>query len=167
MLKIESYKDVQEELIEYDLYIPINIKFGNQSDINAPIFYWRTGDFQESLIEIGIGKEEKEIRTITLTICNNVYERERDDISFLRTVAGVPIVAIECLENNMCVDYEGILKFCYDEDGISILFSESKPVLCIKNKSVNFLVDIDNNWIGLRINDLSKKNKEILMKALK
>lgn len=72
MLKIESYKDVQEELIEYDLYIPINIKFGNQSDINAPIFYWRTGDFQESLIEVGIGKEEKEIRTITLTICNNI-----------------------------------------------------------------------------------------------
>ena len=95
------------------------------------------------------------------------YERERDDISFLRTVAGVPIVAIECLENNMCVDYEGILKFCYDEDGISILFSESKPVLCIKNKSVNFLVDIENNWIGLRINDISKMNKEILMKALK
>lgn len=167
MLKIESYKDVQEEHIEYDLYIPINIQFGNQSGIDDPIFYWRTGDFQKSLIEIGIGKEEKEIRTITLTICNNVYERERDDISFLRTVAGVPIVAIECFENNMCVDYEGILKFCYDEDGISILFSESKPVLCIKNKSVNFLVDIENNWIGLRINDISKMNKEILMKALK
>ena len=148
------------------IYIPINIKFGKQSDIDDPIFYWRTGDFQESLIEIGIGKEKKEIRTITLTICNNVYERERDDISLFRTVAGVPIVAIECFENNMYVDYEGILKFYYEEDGISILFSESKPVLCIKNKSVNFLVDIDNNWIGLRINDLSKRNKEILMKAL-
>lgn len=50
MINIYEYKDIQEVTIEYDLYSPINIIFNECSNIEETTIYWRTGDFNKSLI---------------------------------------------------------------------------------------------------------------------
>ena len=74
MLRVIDKGAVQNISIEYDLYIPINIKFGIWNVLLEPTIYWRTGDLKKSLIEIGFGKIKNEIRSITLVICDKVCE---------------------------------------------------------------------------------------------
>lgn len=64
--------------IEFDVYTPINIEFGNISEDKT--VYWRTGDFKKSLIEIGFAQKTGEIRSITLTLCENVYKSKEWNI---------------------------------------------------------------------------------------
>ena len=65
MLKVFKHEETKKENIEFDIYTPINIEFGVWNISKEPTIYWRTGDFNGSLIEIGIGQYKKDIRSIT------------------------------------------------------------------------------------------------------
>lgn len=157
MLRVLKYQETKEENIEIDMYIPINIEFGSWNISEEPTIYWRTGDLKNSLIEIGIGNRKKNIRSITLSIFKNIYEKEYyfgDDIDIIK---GMPILELESSNNEIYIDEQGILDIFLGNTIVDILFSKNKPVKCLQNNDINFYIDKNNFIVGLRVNNISKE----------
>lgn len=166
MLKVISHEEIKREDIKFDIYTPINIEFGLWNIWEEPTLYWRTGDFNQSLIEIGFGKYKKDIRSITLTICKNIYEVENyfgDNISVFK---GSPILELENINDEVYTDEKGRLKVYIENESVSIVFSENKIRDCLQNNNVYFYLDNNKSLIGLKINKISKENKTILKESL-
>ncbi|AOZ88253.1 hypothetical protein BK049_05815 [Bacillus xiamenensis] len=169
MLKVTEYKDSQPINIEYDLYTPINIEFGSWNISKEPTIYWRTGDFKKSLIEIGIGKYTGNIRSITLTLSENVHKVEslKLDLKDRNTINGVPIFQIEEYNNKIYIDEEGKLDVFLGIDEVFISLSENDTMSILQNDKVGFALDKDEVVCGIIINDILEHEKKILEDALK
>lgn len=166
MLKIFKYKEMKQENIEFDIYTPINIEFGIWNISKEPTIHWRTGDFSSSLIEIGIGQYKKDIRSVTLSICKNVYEVDHYFQNNINIVKGSPIVDLENMNNEIYIDEKGVLKVYIESKSVSIVFSENEICDCLQNNNIEFYLDANQSLIGLRINKVSEENKLILKEAL-
>lgn len=166
MLKIFKYEESKKENIEFDIYTPINIEFGVWNISKEPTVYWRTGDFSGSLIEIGIGKYKKEIRSITLTICKNVYEVDNYSENNFNIFRGSPILELENINDKIYIDEKETLKVYIESRSISIIFSGNEISDCLQNDNVEFYLDTNKSLVGLRVNNISEKNKVILKDAL-
>lgn len=166
MLKVFKYEEAKKENIEFDIYTPINIEFGVWNISKEPTIYWRTGDFSGSLIEIGIGKYKKDIRSITLTICKNVYEVDNYSENNFNIFKGSPILELENINDEIYTDEKGILEVYLESKSVSIIFSENEISYCLQNENVDFYIDDNKSLVGLRVNNISEENKSILKDAL-
>lgn len=166
MLKVFKYEETKKENIEFDIYTPINIEFGVWNISKEPTIYWRTGDFSGSLIEIGMGQYKKDVRSITLTICKNVYEVEDYSEDNFNIVKGSPILELENINNEIYTDEKGTLKVYIESKSVSIIFSENEISECLQNYNVKFYIDANKSLVGLRVNNISEENKAILKHAL-
>ena len=166
MLKVFKHEETKKENIEFDIYTPINIEFGVWNISKEPTIYWRTGDFRGSLIEIGMGQYKKDVRSITLTICKNVYEVDNYSEDNFNIVKGSPILELENINNEIYTDEKGTLKVYIESKSVSIIFSENEISDCLQNDNVNFYLDANKSLVGLRVNNISEENKAILKDAL-
>jgi len=166
MLKVFKYEETKKENIEFDIYTPINIEFGVWNISKEATIYWRTGDFSSSLIEIGIGKYKKDIRSITLTICKNVYEVESCSENNFNILKGSPILEFKNIKDEIYTDEKGTLKVYIESKSVSIIFSENKISDCLQNDNVYFYLDDNKSLVGLRVDNISEENKAILKEAL-
>lgn len=166
MLKVFNHEETKKENIEFDIYTPINIEFGVWNISKEPTIYWRTGDFSGSLIEIGIGQYKKDIRSITLTICKNVYELDNYSENNFNIFKGSPILELENSNDEIYTDEKGTLKVYIESRSVSIIFSENEISDCLQNDNVDFYLDANKSLVGLRVNNISEENKAILKDAL-
>lgn len=164
MLKVFKHEATKKESIEFDIYIPIKIEFGVCDISKEPTIYWRTGDFSESLIEIGTGKYKKDIRSITLTICKNVYEVDNYSENKFNIFKGSPI--LENTNDEIYTDEKGRLKVYIESTSVSIIFLDNKISDCLQNGNVDFYLDDNKSLVGLRVNNISEENKTIFKEAL-
>jgi hypothetical protein len=167
MLKIFKYEEIKKENVEFDIYTPINIEFGVWNISEEPTIYWRTGDFSSSLIEIGIGRYKKNIRSITLTICKNVYEVDNYNENNFNKFIGSPILELENTNDEIYTDEKGALKVYIESTSVSVIFSDNKISDCLENGNVDFYLDANKSLIGLRVNNISEDDKTILKEALR
>lgn len=168
MLKVIDYKDSQPINIEYDLYTPINIEFGSWNISKEPTIYWRTGDFKKSLIEIGLGKYTGNIRSITLTLSENVHKMEslKLDMEDINMVKGVPSFQIEESNDNTYIDEKGKLDVYIGMDKVLISFSENDAVSILQNDTVGFALDKEEVVCGIIISGMLEHEKKTLEDAL-
>lgn len=166
MLKVLKYGETKKENIKFDVYIPINIEFGSCNISEEPTIYLRLGNFNDSLIEIGIGKYKRDIRSITLTICKDIYEVDNHISDNFSKIKGSPILELENINNEIYIDKECTLKVYIESSSISIIFSDNKIRNCLENGNVDFYLDDNKSFIGLRVNNISEDNKIIFKKAL-
>ncbi|KMY19338.1 hypothetical protein ABDA29_13360 [Bacillus pumilus] len=168
MLKVIEYKDSQPINIEYDLYTPINIEFGSWNISKEPTIYWRTGDFKKSLIEIGLGKYTGNIRSITLTLSENVHKMEslKLDMEDIIMVKGVPSFQIEESNDNTYIDEKGKLDVYIGRDKVFISFSENDAVSILQNDTVGFALDKEEVVCGIIISGMLEHEKKTLEDAL-
>ncbi|MGQ9023315.1 hypothetical protein [Bacillus sp. 18-5] len=168
MLKVKDYKDSQPINIEYDLYTPINIEFGSWNISKEPTIYWRTGDFKKSLIEIGLGKYTGNIRSITLTLSENVHKMEslKLDMEDINMVKGVPSFQIEESNDNTYIDEKGKLDVYIGMDKVLISFSENDAVSILQNDTVGFVLDKEEVVCGILISGMLEHEKKTLEDAL-
>lgn len=168
MLKVIDYKDSQPINIEYDLYTPINIEFGSWNISKEPTIYWRTGDFKKSLIEIGLGKYTGNIRSITLTLSENVHKMEslKLDMEDINMVKGVPSFQIEESNDNTYIDEKGKLDVYIWKDRVLISFSENDAVSILQNDTVGFVLDKEEVVCGILISGMLEHEKKTLEDAL-
>ncbi|MGG3386007.1 hypothetical protein GWJ21_14435 [Bacillus coagulans] len=169
MLKVIGYKEGQSTNIEYDVYTPINIEFGTWNISKEPTIYWRTGDFKKSLIEIGIGKYTGNIRSITLTLCENVYKTGNFNFNMksITLNKGIPIFKVDELNNETYLDEKGQLNVFIGIDKIFISFSENEIVSIVQNDNVGFAIDTNETICGIIVNDVEEHEKKIIEDALK
>ncbi|WEZ16258.2 hypothetical protein [Bacillus safensis] len=168
MLKVTEYKDSQSINIEYDLYTPINIEFGSWNISKEPTIYWRTGDFKKSLIEIGIGKYTGSLRSITLTLSENVHKMEnlKLDKKNINVIKGVPNFQVEEHNDKTYIDEKGKLDVYIGLDKVLISFSENETVSVLQNDKVGFALDKDELVCGIIISGMLEHEKKTLEDAL-
>ncbi|KPN12945.1 hypothetical protein AKG37_13700 [Bacillus australimaris] len=168
MLKVTEYKDSQSINIEYDLYTPINIEFGSWNISKEPTIYWRTGDFKKSLIEIGIGKYTGSLRSITLTLSENVHKIEnfKLDTTNINVIRGVPNFQVEEHNDKTYIDEKGKLDVYIGLDKVLISFSENDIVSILQNDTVGFVLDKDEVVCGIIISGMLEHEKKTLEDAL-
>lgn len=169
MLQVIEYGERQTVNIEFDLYIPINIEFGTWNISKEPTIYWRTGDFKKSLVEIGVGKYTGKIRSITLTLCENVNNTENFNFNMedINLIDGVPIFQIEKFNNTTYIDEKGKLNVCIGTDKVLISFSENKIVTIVENDNVGFAIDNNNLVCSIIVSGMIEHEKNMLEDALK
>lgn len=168
MLKVTGYKDSQSINIEYDLYTPINIEFGSWNISKEPTIYWRTGDFKKSLIEIGIGKYTGSLRSITLTLSENVHKMENLELDKknINVIKGVPNFQVEEHNDKTYIDEKGKLDVYIGLDKVLISFSENDTVSVLQNDTVGFALDKDEVVCGIIISGMLEHEKKTLEDAL-
>ncbi|MGG1861524.1 hypothetical protein ABEP22_08040 [Bacillus safensis] len=168
MLKVTEYKDSQSINIEYDLYTPINIEFGSWNISKEPTIYWRTGDFKKSLIEIGIGKYTGSLRSITLTLSENVHKMENLELDKknINVIKGVPNFQVEEHNDKTYIDEKGKLDVYIGLDKVLISFSENDTVSVLQNDTVGFALDKDEVVCGIIISGMLEHEKKTLEDAL-
>lgn len=169
MLKVTDFEVTEPVNIEYDVYTPINIEFGTWNISKEPTLYWRTGNFKKSLIEIGLGKYTGSIRSITLTLSEDVSMvesliLERKNINVIK---GKPKFYIEDYSDMTYVDEKGSLKVLIGIDNVLISLSENVPESVIQNNNVGFALDKNKIICGIMVSDMLKREKNILEDALK
>lgn len=169
MLKVTDFEVTEPVNIEYDVYTPINIEFGTWNISKEPTLYWRTGNFKKSLIEIGLGKYTGSIRSITLTLSEDVSMvesliLERKNINVIK---GKPKFYIEDYSDMTYVDEKGSLKVLIGIDNVLISLSENVPESVIQNDNVGFVLDKNKIICGIMVSDMLKREKNILEDALK
>lgn len=169
MLKVTEYKESQSVNIEYDIYTPINIEFGTWNISKEPTIYWRTGDFKKSLIEIGIGKYTGNIRSITLTLSENVHKMESLglDMKNITLIKGTPNFQVEEYYDKTYIDEKGELNVYIGIDSVLISFSENDTVSIVQNDTVGFILDKNKIVCGIIVNGMLEHEKNILEEALK
>ncbi|WP_078577826.1 hypothetical protein [Salipaludibacillus agaradhaerens] len=169
MLKVTKYKESESVNIEYDVYTPINIEFGNWNISKEPTIYWRTGDFKKSLIEIGVGKYTGNIRSITLTLSENVHHMETLDCNMknITLINGTPNFQIEEFNDKTYIDENGELNVYIGRDKVFISFSESETVSVVQNDNVGFALDENNMVCGVIVSGMLEPDINILEEALK
>src|SRR5699024_467101 len=143
MLKVTDFEVTEPVNIEYDVYTPINIEFGTWNISKEPTLYWRTGNIKKSLIEIGLGKYTGSIRSITLTLSEDVSMVEsliieRKNIYIIKGKHKLYIV-----DNSVMtyVDEKCSLKILIRIDNVLIFLSENVPESVIQNDNVEFVLD--------------------------
>ncbi|MGY0694934.1 hypothetical protein ACW2QC_19565 [Virgibacillus sp. FSP13] len=169
MLTMLEYKEKKLASIEFDEYTPINIEFGTWNISKEPTLYWRTGDFKKSLIEVGMGSGTGLMRSITLTLSENVYKTSVNEqlvANDIEIVEGLPIFQIGEYINETYIDEKGELNVYIGNDNIYISFSESEIVSLIKNDTIGFSVDSNNKFCGILINGLGENDKKLLEEVL-
>ncbi|KUF26797.1 hypothetical protein [Bacillus sp. G1(2015b)] len=168
MLKVTGYTDSQSINIEYDLYTPINIEFGSWNISKEPTIYWRTGDFKKSLIEIGIGKYTGSLRSITLTLSENVHKMENLELNKknINVIKGVPNFQVEEHNDKTYIDEKGKLDVYIGLDKVLISFSENDTVSVLQNDTVGFALDKDEVVCGIIISGMLEHEKKTLEDAL-
>ncbi|MCY7749137.1 hypothetical protein MOB18_08510 [Bacillus inaquosorum] len=167
MLKTLECRDKKPMKVEFDVYTPINIEFGNWDISEDKTVYWRTGDFKKSLIEIGFAQKTGEIRSITLTLCENVYKSKEWNIENIEPIKGVPVLSVDRQQNETYIDEKGILNVYITDKTVYIQFSAHEIESLIENNHVLFCLDGDDNFCGIIINDVGDDEINILEEALK
>ncbi|MES5939214.1 MULTISPECIES: hypothetical protein [unclassified Bacillus cereus group] len=168
MLKVTEYKESQSINIEYDVYTPINIEFSTWNISKEQTIYWRTGDFKKSLIEIGVGKYTGNIRSITLTLSENVHKMENLnlDMENITFIIGIPIFQVEEYDKTY-IDENSKFNVYIGIDKVLISFSENDIVSIVQNENVGFALDINKMVCGVIVSGMLKHEKNILEEALK
>lgn len=157
MLVINKSGEVKTEYIESDNYIPLNIEFGSWDILEETSIYWRAGNFKSSLIEFGFGKEGKDLRSITLVLCNKVYYMNSKEISLENIEWGCPKVNLECKEDCSIIDEKIDFKVFSGVEGTYILFSEEKTDICVRNEQVLFCMNANSELVGVYIKNVDLK----------
>lgn len=167
MLRVLEYKEKKSTNIEFDVYTPINIEFGSWNISKEPTIYWRTGDFKKSLMEIGVGKNTGDIRSITLTLSDNVYKIDNLNTKNLKVIEGIPVIKVDKFMNETYVDEKGELKVYIGSNKVYILFSENEIESIVQNDSVGFGLDSNEMICSIVVKDIGENEKIILEEALK
>lgn len=168
MLKVVEYKESQPVHIEYDIYTPVTVEFGTWNILKESTIYWRTGNFTKSLIEIGIGKDTGDLRSITLTLIEKVQELKylNFDMENVPMNKGLPKCQIKQYSGETYIDEPGMLDVYIGNDKVLILFSNKKPKSIIQNDKLGFILDANNIVFGIVICSMSECEKKVLQAAL-
>ena len=96
MPNVIDSKMISRIQIEIDDYIPLSCRCVDM-EVES-LFYWRTGDFKSSLLEIGINPKDGTLLRIKMPLAGKVYQvlnyKTIKEIENIPSVEGIPIVDI-------------------------------------------------------------------------
>ncbi|MCR8982539.1 hypothetical protein [Brevibacillus laterosporus] len=158
MLRKIRIQEIEHETLELDDYIPFNVYW--KTPFAFPIQYWRTGDLEKSLIEMGINSESGELLSITLTMLHSVsYEspiflHSKKDIDQF----GIPVFDISAWENIRFIDEPIDFQSFFFNGRLIIALDDKKTVASmLSSEHIKFYFDSNHFLIAFELGNLSEE----------
>lgn len=153
MLKVVGVKEPSSAMIEFGEYVLLNVEFDNERLPTAP-FYWRTGDFVGSLVEVGINRRSGAVAKIGL-IAYGESELLSSAAEYWEcvSIAGVPLLNVNDWSSDRYKDEPGHLAVAENDLCLLISFSLDKKVDSVyESCGVGFGVNsnCDLVWISIK-----------------
>ncbi|RON53981.1 hypothetical protein [Pseudomonas frederiksbergensis] len=153
MLKVVSVKEPSSTRIEFGEYVLLNVEFDNERLPPAP-FYWRTGDFVGSLVEVGINRKSGAVAKVGLI----AYGEPKSLFSESKywggvSIAGIPILNVDGWPIDRYKDEVGYFTVEESELCFVLLFSPDNAVQSVyESFGVRFGVNsnYDLVWIAVK-----------------
>ncbi|ENQ3107218.1 hypothetical protein ACEOWJ_003289 [Bacillus cereus] len=165
MLKLVDLIDIQKCNIEIDYYVPFSVEIGEQKTYVENKVYWRTGNIQNSLLEIGLGEKTGTLRSITLTAVNQ-SKLEEMPLQEIKVIEGNPIFDISMINGNI-FDYKAEFNVYLGENDITILLGsvdKTKTIVEINRVEMGFNSEEELQFI--KIKELVKEEYSELKASL-
>ena len=149
--------------IECDGDIPLTARFGGYS---GPIFwapkYWRTGNFEQSLLEIGVNPLSGEVCTIDLV----AIDRFRDKLTLNIqpcSETGIPVTSLSQWSDDLrTIDVKQEIIGSLVDRELTVIFGEAESAICkvVKCGRFAFYVDGLTDLRGFRVKELTPSELE-------
>lgn len=161
-MQIATVAEISATKITCDGYVPVDIRF--EGSFVWPPYYWRTGDFERSLIEIGVDPQTGTICKVVV-VCIGDLENEGSAGNKLTSEAvnGLPCANLAIwADERTRVDENMKVSTTLGKDRLRFLFGDTKKRLAntISCDRVAFLVDEQNKLSGFEIRELSSNELE-------
>ncbi|MFF2484349.1 hypothetical protein [Paenibacillus sp. NPDC058071] len=169
LLKLCGLEESNECHIEFDYYVPFSVQIGNYQNslANEKTVYWRTGDIERSLVEIGIGSRTGILRNLTLTAVKNAVLSDII-IKNNKTVDGTPVFDLSIIPEKGIYDYINDFQVCLGKKAITTIIGEvDKCNTLIRFGRINIGVDYENYITHVTVNDLTTDEYWELKDSLK
>lgn len=168
LLKLCGTEASKECKVDIDYYVPVSAYFEDSYNlINEGIVYWRTGDIERSLIEIGIGSNTGVLKKITLTVIKNVI-LSGVVVNCNKVEVGVPVFDVSIIPQKGIYDYINDFQVYLGEDTITAIIGKiDKCGKMIRIGRVDIGVDYDDYLTHVSINGLSADEYKELKESFK
>lgn len=168
ILKLSKVEKIRRCKIEFDYYVPFSISIeGYLNFAKEDNVYWRTGDINKSLIEIGIGSDTGILKSITLVTAKNI-KLETATINVDSVIEGIPVFDSSIIPEKGVYDYINDFIVFLNSNSITVVISDIDKCRKIINfDRIGLGIDIDNNITHLSINNLAASEYMELRNAFK
>lgn len=166
MLQFLDVSSFVSEKIEIDDYIPLNIEWVG-SGISPP-YYWRTGNFCTSLLEIGIAPESQMIRSMTLTLADRINAGLGDlTLAGLPSLFGLPIFKPKDWSVDIYIDEVRDFEVFVGKTNLLLsLMPIDQIISTVTTEQVRFGLSGENYLVGIEVFDLTDEEILKLQSAL-
>ncbi|GFZ32148.1 hypothetical protein CSC2_26740 [Clostridium zeae] len=167
MLNVVKMNSTIAEKIEIDPYVPVKIRWGQWNLVKEPTIYWRTGDFKNSLIEIGIASKSGVIRSFTIVHSKDIF-LDSTHIEFTKSyVEGTPMFDLSNWPESGRLDESGIVEIHYNEGELTVILSKNTVTTKIVSGRIYFGLDTNSNVCAIGICEFSDMEKVQISDTLK
>lgn len=141
--------------IECDGIVPLIARF--EVCPAAPLQYWRTGDFEKSLIQVGVDPSNGAICQITVVCLAGVGPHAFPMTDLSSVQVGLPCISMEGWAGSFRKDVEQPVEAAVIGNRLVLQFSPQRgqPLTPIRNGRVVFQVDPSQIISGIEILELS------------
>ncbi|XKM13052.1 hypothetical protein RCS94_08460 [Orbaceae bacterium ac157xtp] len=164
-----KFIDISPELnnnVEIDYYVPFTVEVKGQNFTNENSLYWRTGNFDTSLLEIGIGEKSGILKSITLTMVNQV-DTNNANYEVLDIRNATPIFDISMMKNQI-FDYISEYYVSLTVDDITVRMSQENRVKTIfRMGRIDMGFGFENELIFIKVSKLFDREYKELAESFK
>jgi len=154
-------KKSYECLVEFDPYIALKVTFGIKNYLTENTAYWRTGDFENQFIEIGVSEEQGTLRSITLVLIKQI-NLEIKDLPEIQLTPGIPAFEKINYDKNLLFDEIGSLEMRVGKNKLQVFFSDNSIVSGFVCNRVTCLFDKEGIFCGFEVADITQDERMIL-----
>jgi hypothetical protein len=166
MLRVTSSSDVKDCTLQVGDYVPISFRCAEAASLTP--FYWRTGDFKKSLLEVGLNQNTGVICKVTVTLIGNYSRAEVEYSTEAITVHhGLPTCEISDWPKDRFKDEPFTFATLIGEDSVAIWVAPEAPLSSIYEiGQVCFGTDREGCLRLLRFKDLSRFNLDRMIQTV-
>lgn len=161
MLQLKRIDKCIPIIVKFDPYIAVKIIFGLDIYWIDSIAYWRSGDFRNQLIEVGVSEDIGVIRKITLVDIKKIILEDKI-FPEIQLKLGIPVFEKLDYDKNLLFDEIGPLEMFIGEDKLQVLFSHNKITSGLVCNRVICLFDKDRNFCGFEVSGITEEEMNIL-----
>jgi hypothetical protein len=155
MLKIVNKAPCEDVLKESGEYVPF--KFQLSRTDNRSHIYWRTGDFEKTLLEIEIDSKDGKITGGLLLLPGNVSKNFPILTGLDNTTNGTPVASITNWPDDRYIDEAGEIQiFSQSSDLLILISSKWQSTNCISTGGMIFGLSENGLLIWILAKGLSK-----------
>lgn len=154
-----------KETLEVDEHVPFNIEWNYISNRNLK-YYWRTGDFKKSLLEIGLDSVTGLIKSMTLTNLN-INSISEDNLPTNFSKLGVPKFDLTQWTSEKYLDYTKDFSVLLMNNGLVISMLDERVERIVKSDRVLFHMGKDKKLLRIDLINLTTDERHILRNSLR